>query len=431
MHLLQEGGFLVKINKFLPTGSPGGRAVKPPFVRKGWLHPVTPVICLALLLMASLVLNGCEPDPGLPDRPQEGEQREESTAEQEQAADQPGFDGDSLADEAAVESGEQDLVDQCLIVFTSFRDGDAHIYVMNPDGSNQVPLTTRGNNGFPAWSPDGRKVIFLSDQDDPYRSFDIYVYALDDGSLSRLTDNDYEEFLFAWSPDGAKIAFVSDRDEFSNSEIYVMDADGSNQTRLTETADYTYNTKPVWSPDGKQILYETDGFGHGEVGKSIFVFDADGSNQRRLTDNEGSDQFAVWSPDGQQIAFVSNRDEASHREYIYIMDADGSNMTRLTQAEPYHHEESPAWSPDGRRIAYESLFEIFVIDVNGANQVLLSDDGRYENPRWSPCGEFIVCNSTDGVENIYLIYADGSGMVPLTAYDSRDNQAAFSPACAP
>ena len=113
-----------------------------------------------------------------------------------------------------------------------------------------------------------------------------------------------------------------------------MDTDGGNQQRLTE--DRTNGQDPVWSPDGKHIVFMSKKDGNFE----IYVMDADGHNQRNLTNNDRFDEEPSWSPDGKRIAFVSNRTKDLNRD-IYVMDADGSNPRNLTNHP--NDEEDPAW----------------------------------------------------------------------------------------
>ena len=133
-------------------------------------------------------------------------------------------------------------------------------------------------------------------------------------------------------PAGNRIAFVSDRD--GNFEIYMMNADGSNQTRLTNNP--AEDGMPAWSPDGSCLAFNSDRDGNFE----IYVMDADGSNQTRLTNDPGWDTMPAWSPDGSCLAFNSDRDGKSE---IYVMDADGSNQRNLTNNPAW--DGDPAWSP--------------------------------------------------------------------------------------
>ena len=188
-------------------------------------------------------------------------------------------------------------------------------YTLYADGQNQIRLTDHGWAGSPSWSPDGSRLVFVSDRDG---NSEIYVMDVDGQNQTRLTDYDGWGAP-VWSPDGSRLVFASDRD--GNSEIYVMDADGQNQTRLTDSDGW--NGSPVWSPDGSRLAFESDRDGNSE----IYVMDADGQNQTRLTDHDGWDTSPSWSPDGSRLAFVSDRDGNSG---IYVMDVDGQNQTRLT-----------------------------------------------------------------------------------------------------
>ena len=152
---------------------------------------------------------------------------------------------------------------------------------------------------------------------------------------------------------GTKIAFVSDRDSnnpdtMGNIEIYVMNADGSGQTRLTSGS--AINCCPSWSPDGTKIAFSySPGFVINNLMApyKIDTMNADGSDRARLTDNSAIDLNPSWSPDGSMIAFSSDRDGKMGRwtvpNEIYVMNADGSNQTRLTN-NPADDTE-PSWSP--------------------------------------------------------------------------------------
>ena len=132
------------------------------------------------------------------------------------------------------------------------------------------------------------KIAFTSDRDGNY---EIYVMDAADGSNpTRLTDNTAFDGYPSWSPDGTKIAFTSG--DGNGAEIYVMDAaDGNEQIRLTDN--FGNNAYPSWSPDGTKIAFTS--YGHGGGGE-IFVMDAAaGSNPTRLTDNTASDEFPDWA----------------------------------------------------------------------------------------------------------------------------------------
>ena len=227
---------------------------------------------------------------------------------------------------------------QARIAFSSNRDGNWEIYVMNVDGGNQQNLTNNpSDDRDPSWSPDGKRIIFYSNRDghaiDGRSTSEIYVMDADGGNPRNLTNDHNDDRFPAWSPDGKRIAFVSDRDGPRRYfDIYVMDADGSNLQRLTN--DPRDDRFPAWSPDGERIVFGARRKGHFEtkfaVTYEIYVMDADGGNLQRLTENRKNDWGPSWSPDGKRIAFASDRKGDLENINIYVMDADGGNEQRLT-----------------------------------------------------------------------------------------------------
>ena len=221
---------------------------------------------------------------------------------------------------------------------------------------------TYARDGYrPSWTPDSRTIAahFRSEKG----NYEIYTMNSRGRNRKPITDNNATDVHPKFSPDGSKILFLSDRDY--QPEIYVMNADGSNQKRLTNSP--SYDLDPVWSPDGKQIAFISNRLGPFD----LFVMDADGSNLRVLTQSPSIDIAPVWSPDGLKILFSSNR---SGYYDLYTIDADGKNLTRLTSAE--HHEFHGIWSPRGSRIAYLSTepgeLHLFVMNADGSRKRQLS-----------------------------------------------------------
>ncbi len=289
---------------------------------------------------------------------------------------------------------------QAQIVFSSNRDGNWEIYVMNADGANPQNLTNNPNDDRqPSWSPDGKHIAFMSDRDghviDGRATYEIYVMDADGGNPQNLTNSLHYDLSPSWSPDGKRIAFASDREKAPlYFDIYVMDTDGRNLQKLIENRkDDRY---PSWSPDGERIAFSARREGHFEnkfaITYEIYVMDTDGQNQQRLTENRKNDWHPVWSPDGKRIAFASDRKGALENFEIYVMDADGQNQQRLTNNRVW--DRYPSWSPDGKRIAFTSkrdghvidgraTNEIYVMDADGENQLNLTNHPHSDtHPAW-------------------------------------------------
>ena len=270
----------------------------------------------------------------------------------------------------------------------------------------------------PVWAPDGQRIAFASNRD---ANAEVYVMEADGTEQTNLTQSDDTDgWNLVWSPDGQRIAFTSERD--GNTEVYVMEADGTNPTNLTQSAgdDWT----PVWSPDGQRITFASNRDGNTEV----YVMEADGTNPTNLTQNAGDDWTPVWSPDGQRITFVSNRDGNTE---VYVMEADGTNPTNLTQSAG--DDWTPVWAPDGQRITFVSNrdgnTEVYVMEADGTNPTRLTYHFSGEwSPVWSPDGQRIAfLSNRDGNTEVYVMEADGTEQTNLTQSAGDDWSPVWSP----
>ena len=260
---------------------------------------------------------------------------------------------------------------------------------------------------------------------------DIYTMNPDGSDVQRLTNHDLAHDYFdpAWSPDGSKIAFVRFSGTYDESlrlytdmvyEIFVMNRDGSDQRRLTQSrADFS----PAWSPDGTKIVFLRIDSISRPSSRGIFVMNADGSDQRAVASTSDL-QEPAWSPDGLKFAVVDNR-----LFRIYRINVDGSNRTQISQppATPFFEDHSPAWSPDGSKITFISCADangwgcedtpshLWVVNADGSNPTKLSDTQAY-TPAWSPDGTKIIFSNGG---DLLLMSPDGSGPTNITNTDGR------------
>jgi hypothetical protein len=254
---------------------------------------------------------------------------------------------------------------------------------MEGDGSGQINHTNNSAYDIhPSWSPNGQYMAFSTNRDG---NREIYVMNADGTDLTRITDHPALDSRPVWSPDGSKIAFHTYRD--GNWEIYVMNPDGSEPKNLTNhSGDDLF---PTWAHDGSQLAFRSERDGNRE----IYVMNShDGSGQTNLTNHPAHDDLPAWSPDGTKIAFNSTRDSDPDPEVyaaeIYVMDSDGTNLTRLTYNPA--HDALPAWSPNGDYIAFASQrrgdWEVYVMNADGTQPTNISNSpGSWDaNPAWRP-----------------------------------------------
>jgi len=259
--------------------------------------------------------------------------------------------------------------DEDYLIFASNRPGgfggnDLYISFQNPDGSWTEPrnmgdtINSGAGDTIPYVSPDGEYFFFITRRagDRGYNPYWVDAQIIEDLRPPAPLDG----------RGGGVITFASDRD--GRLAIHVMNADGSDQRRLTDFADM--EAYPDWSPDGKQIAFHAH---HGSRIWSIHVMNADGSNRRRLTDSETRDAAPVWSPDGTQIVFSRDGD-------VWVMNVDGSDQRQLT-TDPAGGNFAD-WSPDGTQIVFcserDGNWKVYVMAADGTEPQRLTDDDSGE-----------------------------------------------------
>lgn len=250
------------------------------------------------------------------------------------------------------------------------------------------------------------KIVFVSDRDG---NDELYMMDYDGANQTRLTFNQVRDYMPAWSADAKQIAFTSYRK--LSAGLYLWDIYGG---KTTEISTRGMNYAAAFSPDGKKLAFcsTRDKDGNAE----IYVATSGGKEIRRLTFNDAIDTAPTWSSTSREIAFISDRGGTPQ---VYIMDAEGSNIRRVSFGG--NHHDSPAWSPAGDRIVYisrvDNLFDLYILNLR-SNQIskLTESNARNESPAWSPDGRHLVFSSTlSGSIQVYTIDHDGLNLRRLTS----------------
>lgn len=247
------------------------------------------------------------------------------------------------------------------IVFSSDRDGDDEIFMMNEDGTGVVQLTHNGDSDHgPVYSEDGSKIAFASDRDG---NWEVYIMNSDGSDPQRLTKHDDDDYPCSINVAKNTILFWTDRD--GNFEIYSMDLEGLNQQNLTN--DPADDREGTLSPDGNWIAFTSN---RAAGNYDVWIMEHDGNNPQRLTDDAATDQTPAFSPDSARIAFATARDGNGE---IYMMGIDGLVETRITFSDG-NHAGRPAFRNDGNVVTYILIDQAFQPDVwtmkaDGTNQL--------------------------------------------------------------
>ncbi|MBN2489171.1 MAG: PD40 domain-containing protein [Methanosarcinaceae archaeon] len=254
-----------------------------------------------------------------------------------------------------------------------------------------IQLTTGINQNTPAWSPDGTKIVYTSDQA-------IWTMNSDGSNQKEIYDSVIWDGEPCFSSDGTNIYFASDSSNTQFVSIHMMDPDGRNRVQLTKNAD---QRSPAASPDGRTVAYLSKKSGNYD----IWIMDPDGSNPVRLTDAAGDEGAPSWSPGGTALVYSSYGD-------IRTIDRDGIHQEQLTEDE--FHNIDPVFSPDGTKIAFVSdrsgNYDIWLMNSDGTGALQLTFNELVQNqPEWHPNGEKIVYVSNEaGDYNIWVMSLHGT-----------------------
>jgi Tol biopolymer transport system component len=236
------------------------------------------------------------------------------------------------------------------LAFISERDGNDEIYSVNLDGSDLRNLSSYAlTDEIAVWSPDGTKIAFSRDVGNA--DYKIWVMNADGTDQHQISPEDSRDTDPTWSPDGTRIAFASTE---GTPDVWVMDADGTNRMNLTNAVDWDLD--PAWSPDGTQIAFRSERDGNAE----IYVMNADGSDQTRLTFTpNGFDFNPKWSADGSRIYWDADG------PFIHSIRPDGTDEETITTTPG--SAGHPAPSPDGELIAFAGDDGLYTMKPDGTD----------------------------------------------------------------
>ncbi|MEW5248032.1 TolB family protein [Microbulbifer sp. 2201CG32-9] len=257
------------------------------------------------------------------------------------------------------------------IAYYSNKSGHGEIYLTDVEGTSKFRLTNRANNdGYPAWSPDGKHIAMYA-YHDGNKTWSIHTINIDGTNRKRLTHaKNKKDYAPTWSPDGKRIAFAReyrDTEKTLQTEIWIMNSDGSGQTQIKPLS----GGAPDFTTDGRIVFNSA----FKDKKNEISIADIDGENIIQLTNNEAEEWHPEVSPNGKQIVFMSDRDGNYE---IYSMDIDGTNQKRLTFNNV--RDSTPSWSPDGSKIIFtsrdnEGEKHVYIMNKNGTSVRKFISDG--------------------------------------------------------
>jgi hypothetical protein len=286
-----------------------------------------------------------------------------------------------------------------------FADKEGSTFHVEVDGADVTGPMAAPNTGWGNWQTVTKAGVQLT------AGQHVVRVVIDSAKTGSTTGANFDSFTISSTatPSNGKIVFASSRD--GNNEIYSMNADGGNQTRLTTNA--SSDVDPTASPDGAKIAFTSDRDGNNE----IYVMYADGFGQARLTSNSANDTELAWSPDGTKIVFRSSRDGNNE---IYVMQAGGGQQTRLTSNAV--NDDDPSWSADGAKLTFMSARdgnnEIYTMNADGVDQIRLTNNAANDHePYWQAAAAAPAPTPTPTPTPLPTPAPDGTIVADVVAFD--------------
>jgi len=284
----------------------------------------------------------------------------------------------------------------------------------------------------PAAGASGNGRIAFTGTDDQSNS-QIYTMNADGSDIQQATNDTNGNFMPAWSPDGTKIAYTATDFVDQVDQIFVMQANGSHKIDITNDNN-TQNAMEAWSPDGTKLVYASEPTDF-STSVTVNVINVDGSGKAVLTDGTSTDEAPVWSPDGNTIAFICT--DSQSVQQVCTMDTDGTNQQQITSGTSVDYT-NVAYSPDGTEFAYATMGHgggyiqhLGIMNVDGSNKhTIVTQNTSAADVSWSPDGTKLLYDNFDAAESIqrvYTINTDGSNETVI----SPDNQYAYLPSWQP
>lgn len=262
------------------------------------------------------------------------------------------------------------------IAFVGNQSGSFQLYTMNPDGSGMVQVTNLASTFFETWapdfSPDGRRLAFCYGLVDSSGNgfVEIYVINVDGTGLTKLTNDGLFDCFPRWSPDGSTIIFGRSVPRTLQVVVATMRPDGSDKRELSSAVWGV--ARSGFTPDGKRILWETQQAGFLSV---LWIMDADGGHQRRLTAAAlKAGEVSAPSSDGEHVVFINNQNTPpALPNALFAMDIDSGDIRQITHSVGVSHDVLPNYSPDGTKIVFASdrmstdgSLDVFTVNADGS-----------------------------------------------------------------